>query len=231
MADAIREMNEDEFFYVVQDNYDEHIELAIPFYRLMHTELTRYVPVADGPLRALDLGCGTGKTAAVLLKNFPELTVRAIDLFDEMLKHARTRLAPFEGRVEYVKGDFRTIPLGSGYDLCVSALAIHHSTQSEKQRLFSRVFESLAPRGRFIIIDWTDFRSSFVKSISAAVSEENVAKSCADEEIVNEWCRHWREKNIPETVQDLQEWLLQSGFSYAECVVRYYGMAMICAEK
>lgn len=231
MADAIREISDDEFFYVTQDNYDEHIELAIPFYRLMHKELIRYVPDTINPLRALDLGCGTGKTAAVLLRNFPKLTVQAIDLFDEMLKHARKRLATFEGRVEYVRGDFRTTPLGSGYHVCVSALAIHHSTQGEKQELFSRVFESLAPRGRFIIIDWTKFHSPFVQSVSAAVAEQNVTESGAGKDIANEWCHHWREKNIPETVQDLQGWLLKAGFSHAECVVRYYGMAMICAEK
>jgi tRNA (cmo5U34)-methyltransferase len=231
MDKAVREIGEDEFFYVTQDNYDEHIELAIPFYQLMHKELIRYIPDTGRTVRALDLGCGTGKTSAMLLMNFPKLTVCAIDLFDEMLKHAKARLAKYDGRVNYVRGDFRTVPLGTDYDVCTAALAIHHSTKSEKQELFSRICEALVPRGRFIMIDWTKFLSPFVQNVSAAVAEGNVKESGVGENIISEWCSHWREKNIPETVQDLQEWLLRAGFSSAECVIRYYGMAMICAEK
>jgi tRNA (cmo5U34)-methyltransferase len=115
--------------------------------------------------------------------------------------------------------------------VCVSALAIHHSTSDEKKDLFARVFHALKPGGRFVMIDWTKFNSAFIQSVSAKHAELNVAKSGAPEDIVEDWRRHWREKNIPDTVEDMQGWLLHAGFSYAECVVRCYGIAMICSEK
>jgi tRNA (cmo5U34)-methyltransferase len=185
----------------------------------------------DGILRVLDLGCGTGKTAAVFLATYPRATVRAVDLFEEMLKHARARLARFRDRVEYVQGDLRHVALGSAYDVCASALAIHHLLADEKRELFSRIYEALEPGGRFLMIDWTKFRSFDLQSLAAEVAERHAIRSVPKAEIVRAWIEHWREKNVPETVEDLTAWLLEAGFSSAECVMRYYGIALICAEK
>ena len=150
---AYRPITDKDFFYVIQDNYDEHIELAIPFYQAMHAEIRRYLPQKGVPLRVLDLGCGTGKASAMILQQYPNATVRAIDLFEEMLKHARARLEPFAGQIEYVQGDFREVPLGGSYDVCVSALAFHHLIEVEKKEMFRRVFMSLNASGRFLMID------------------------------------------------------------------------------
>ncbi len=221
----------DDFFFVVQDNYDEHIELAVPFYRQMHEELVSLCPKTDGPLRVLDLGCGTGKTSAVFLANFPGTTVRAVDLFEEMLSHARARLTKFRDRVEYVQGDFRQVPLGGGYDVCASALAIHHLLADEKRDLFFRIFQALAPGGRFLMIDWTKFRNVELQSLAAGVAERHAIETVPRAEIVRAWIEHWRGKNLPQSIEDLTTWLSEAGFPSAECVMRYYGMALICAEK
>ncbi len=231
MTEVIRKIEDDEFFYVVNDNYDEHIELAIPFYRLMHDEMVRVIPRTEEEIRVLDLGCGTGRTAKTLLDSFPKASLRGIDLFEDMLRHARVRLAPYAEKITFERGDFRTISFEQGYDVCISALAIHHSTSQEKQDIFARVCEALKPGGRFVMIDWTKFKNPFIQETSASVAESNVAKSGAPTEIVSEWRSHWREKNIPDTIEDMQQWLLRAGFSSAECVVRFYGMAMICSEK
>jgi len=231
LAEWRRVIGSDEFFYVVADNYDEHIELAIPFYRMMHDEMVRCVTGRQDGLRFLDLGAGTGKTAAVLLINVGGSTARLVELFGEMLKHARTRLAAFGNRVEYVQGDFMDVPLGDGYDICVSSLAIHHQNAAGKQRLFNRVFEALGPHGKFLMIDWTKFSSSSVQELAAQTAEQHASEHISDAQALHDWCEHWRTKNIPDTVEDLCLWLKAAGFRNAECVMRYYGMALICAEK
>lgn len=227
----LHEITQTDFFYIIQDNYDESIELAIPLYRTMHEEIVRFAPQSNGEMKVLDLGCGTGKTSAVVLQRFPSSKVYAIDFFDEMLKHARARLAPFAERFTFTKGDFREVQFGADYDLCISALAIHHSTSDEKKNLFARIHAALKPNGRFVMIDWTKFDSPYMQEVSAQFAEENAGKDITDKTVVSDWVHHWREKNIPDTVEDMMQWLTDAGFSSAECVLRSYGMAMICAEK
>lgn len=231
MPHQLSEIKKNDFFYVLNDNYDEHIELAIHSYREMHYEIPRFIPAGKKKISVLDLGCGTGKTSAVVLEKFPEAQVYAIDLFVEMLNHARERLKVFADNVELVQGDFRVLPLGKNFDVCISALAIHHHTSNEKKITFRRIFKSLAPNGRFIMIDWTKFESSFIQNISAEAAEENARKSIDSVETVDAWVEHWNYKNQPDTVEDIRTWLEQAGFSSFECVSRYYGLAMIVAVK
>jgi len=228
----VRHLTKDEFFYVVEDNYDEHIEVAIPFYRQMHEEVSRLALAGKKiPERILDLGSGTGKTSYCLLDAIPSCTIRAVDLFDEMHEHARVRLARFGNRVEFVTGDFMEVDLGTRVDLCISSLAIHHQRPEGKKALFSRIHKALSPDGAFVMIDWTKFISPALNHVAQEVAEHHAYESVAKKSVAREWCDHWRVKNIPDSTDDLCAWLREVGFVSAECVLRYYGMSLLFASK
>ena len=197
----------------------------------MHEAMLSLVHPKRRAPRFLDLGCGTGKTSALLLEQFKNGRVVGVDLFDEMLAHASARLRRYSMRVELLRADFRTAPLGADYDACVSALAIHHSTPKEKRAVFRRVHGSLRRGGQFIMVDWTKFESRAVQSAATAEAERFVAETVPKAEIAEAWIRHWREKNIPDSVEDLQKWLRAAGFSSVECVMRHFGLALIYAQK
>jgi len=222
----------DEFFYVEQDNYDQHAELAIPFYREMHEALPSCAP-RFGPLKILDLGSGTGKTSLVFLMRpeFSRSTVCAVDLFETMHTHAKARLCSFGNRVKYVTGDFTEVSLGGNYDLCVSSLAIHHQDSEGKRFLFRRIFDALRPGGRFLMIDWTKFKSPSMERASMDNAVRHVELAKVPAEVVKRWIEHWRVKNRPDAVEELCCWLTEAGFTHAECLIRHFGMALICAEK
>ncbi len=230
-----RKITRNEFFYVLQDNYDESAELAIPFYREMHTEITNIVQQIWSKTKSLniiDLGAGTGKTSAVLLDSFPKSKLLAIDLFDEMLDHARRRLDTFPNQIEYKQSDFMSYNFGlNKYDLCVSALAIHHQTKLGKQELFKKIYNSLVKGGRFLLIDWTKFNANILEHAALYSARSNISKKIQHAETVSLWIKHWKEKNIPDSISDITNWLEIAGFSNVDCVVRHYGMALIYAEK
>lgn len=228
---AYRKIDESEFFFVQEDNYDEHAELAIPGYIEMHEALPWCVPAKDQIVRVLDLGCGTGKTSKVILDSFPRCFVIGIDLFDEMLSRARRRLQPYGDRFSVIRGDVRETSFGEGRDLCVAALALHHLTVSEKRQMFEKIFQCLAPGGRFLMIDWTRFASPTIQESAAKIAEVHVSHHVADQHVVAEWVRHWREKNLPETVEDLMGWIRSAGFRGVECVMRNFGVALLVGEK
>lgn len=228
---AYRKIDKSEFFFVQEDNYDEHAELAIPGYIEMHEALPLCVPNKERIMQVLDLGCGTGKTSKKILESFPGCSVIGLDLFDEMLDRARARLQSFGDRFSIIRGDIREAPFGEGRDMCVAALALHHLSASEKRAVFERIYQCLAPGGRFLMIDWTRFANPTIQEAAARVAEEHVRHHVPDQHVVAEWVQHWREKNLPETVEDLMAWIADAGFSSVECVMRNFGIALLIGEK
>lgn len=96
------------------------------------------------PRSVLDLGCGDGRLAALVLEHRPSVeSVLAVDTSPAMLGHARDR---FDGdhRVcvrEWSLDDPLT-PLGS-FDVVVAGFSIHHVEDQRKRDLFSEVAEQL----------------------------------------------------------------------------------------
>jgi tRNA (cmo5U34)-methyltransferase len=125
---------------------------------LMRAEVPRYddlqAAVADAtaavhPTTILDLGSGTGATAAAVLARHPDAKVVGIDRSAAMLEHARALLPHADFLVAELED-----PLPAGpYDLVTSALAVHHLDGPGKADLFGRVAAVLAPGGRFVLGD------------------------------------------------------------------------------
>jgi len=96
----------DDFFYVLQDSYDDVAELSLPHYQEAHDLIADVLRERAAPARAaLDLGTGSGKTALTVLEVHPDVRLTAVDLFPEMLAHGRRRLSPFEAQVDFVESD------------------------------------------------------------------------------------------------------------------------------
>ncbi len=133
------------------DTYPDRVRDKVPRY----DELEDAVAGATETLaatRILDLGSGTGETARRVLEKHPDARVVLVDSSAEMLEAARESLA--EDRVEQIVVQQLEDPLPDGpFDLVVSALAIHHLESSDKQVLFRRIAEVLAPGGRFVFAD------------------------------------------------------------------------------
>ena len=219
------------FFYVIEDNYDEHIELAIPFYKEMHKELLALFNYDNDSPMILDLGCGTGKTSLALFEKYPKATITGIDLFNEMLSHAQNRLSKYLKQTELIQGDFRKLQFANNYDLCVSSLAMHHLYEDEKKALFQKIYDSLNSNGKFIMIDWTQFNSKNCSNIALETAVENAFNAVNNIEIAKKWKTHWSNENIPDTIENLNIWLLEANFKKVDCVFRYYGLSLIYAEK
>lgn len=97
----------------------------------------------------LELGVGTGETAAAVLAVHPGARLVGIDESEPMLALARDRFPGADLRVQRLED-----PLPEGtFDLVVSALAVHHLEDTGKADLFRRVHGRLGPGGRFVLAD------------------------------------------------------------------------------
>lgn len=97
----------------------------------------------------LELGTGTGETAAAVMAVHPAARLVGIDESEPMLARARDRFPAADLRVQRLEDP---LPAGS-YDLVVSALTVHHLDAAGKADLFRRVRARLRPAGRFVLAD------------------------------------------------------------------------------
>lgn len=147
--DALRDVLMPHFHFVAPD-YAEVIREDIPAFDEFQGQVAR---AAGGGVvkRILELGTGTGETAARLLKRHPSARLLGIDESEAMLAEARRRLPG--DRVELRVGRLQN-PLPAGrFDLVVSALCVHHLDGDQKADLFRRVREALDSGGRFVLGD------------------------------------------------------------------------------
>ena len=75
--------------------------------------------VKPHPERALDVGTGTGEAALLIAREFPRVSVRGVDISEEMIARAKAKvgLDP-EGRIAFSVGDAAALPWGEGsFDL------------------------------------------------------------------------------------------------------------------
>jgi SAM-dependent methyltransferase len=134
------------------------------------TQFDRFAELVGGPLdeftesqipdgggnRAVDLGCGTGRHAAILAGSYRQ--VLAVDLSAPMLdKAAATRGLP---NITYQQRDLRDVqPDRDGtFDLVLSAYALHHVDDLDQALRGIRVL--VAPGGRAILVDNVHHRAS-----------------------------------------------------------------------
>jgi ubiquinone/menaquinone biosynthesis C-methylase UbiE len=106
--------------------------------------------VRPAPERILDIGCGTGEGTLFLTREFPQASVRGIDISEEMVREARRKvgLDP-EGRIAFAVADAADLPYGEeSFDLVA---------QVNMPPFFDEIARVLRPGGSVIVVSsWGD---------------------------------------------------------------------------
>lgn len=213
--------------------YDRTAPESMPAYTDLHRTLLAGIPFL--PTRAFDvleLGAGTGTFTSLLLSHFPQARVTGVDISPRMIARARTKLKPFRDRVELRAedlGEFAERP----YDAVVSALAIHHLTDREKQRLYRRVYRVLRPGGYFGDADdhlpedplfdqrYAQIASTLPGPVRSGARWTNLQEV---------WHEHERFDH-PSTLAAETAALERTGFAHVGVPWRFFGQAVVWAYK
>lgn len=210
--------------------YDAQREHVIP-------ELKRFYAAAvwacESPKPApviLDIGAGTGLFSACILEKFPQARMTLMDISENMLELARQRFAGREN-IRYVVSDYSRAELGGSYDICCSALSIHHLITEDKRLLFHKIYAALAPGGMFVNADQADGESLYFRKRHLEYWNEflqNGPLGKADhEEILKR--RDLLDKNEKLSVQ--LQWLHECGFADVDVVYKNRTFIVTVARK
>ncbi|QUW23549.1 methyltransferase domain-containing protein [Sporosarcina sp. Marseille-Q4063] len=143
----------------------------------------------------LDIGCGTGQTAAFLAQRF-QCQVTAVDNHPTMIRKARERFESNDLSITVLEGDAQNIKLmDNSFDLIIAESVISFTTISKTLNELSRVLKS---GGRLILIEM-----AAEQSLSEEVRNK-VSSLYGIHEILNE--HEWKSK------------LQQAGFTQIEII-------------
>ncbi|MGL5061592.1 MAG: class I SAM-dependent methyltransferase [Microcoleus sp.] len=209
--------------------YDSLIPRIIPYYREQQDLMLQLIPFAsNAKIKVLDLGAGTGILSSLILQAFPHADVTAFDMAENMLKICQANLSSFQERLTLKQGNFAEDDFGSGYDLVVSGLAIHHLDGAGKQQLFHKLFDSMNSGGILLIRD-------LVTGATPSLTEKyeqlwrQYMKSCGEDDAV--YFQAYLEEDIPSSIEEQTRWLATAGFSDVGCHWRYLNFAVFGGVK
>jgi trans-aconitate 2-methyltransferase len=156
-----------------------------------------------GDETVLDLGCGTGRLAAMVLRRFPRAWVIAVDASLAMAKRARAELGE---RAGVICCDLLDLALGRPAGAAVSSATFHWIADHE--RLFLRVRDAVAPGASFVAQCGGAGNIAALMSLLDTVNAEAPFRS-----YLAGWAGPWHYATADATRTRLE----RSGFEVARC--------------
>jgi tRNA (cmo5U34)-methyltransferase len=195
----------------------------------------------------VELCCGSGELARLLLERLPGIRLRAFDGSPRMLAETGATCAAYADRLHLQPFDLAATDwrdLRPAPDAVCSSLAVHHLDGDEKRRLFADLFAALRPGGLFVLADLIRPASDAGWQIAAldwdrAVAGRSQALYGDDrarrkfEELRWNYFR-WPDDNgidHPSTVAEQVRWLTAAGFEAVDLHWLLAGHAILSARK
>jgi tRNA (cmo5U34)-methyltransferase len=190
--------------------------------------------------RFMDLGCGDGILAALILEEFPDSDGVLVDHSPPMLNAAEKELAGFASRIHLCEADYgqatwmRSVQQYAPLDLVVSGFSIHHQPDASKRRLYGEIFELLRPGGMFVnqehvaspterLADlWDQIRVDSLYEL-AVQRKLNKTRAAVEKEYFE---RPDREANLFSPVETQCHWLREIGYVDVDCFFKYFELAV-----
>ena len=189
------------------------------------------------PTRFIDLGCGDGYLARVILSHFPHAEAILIDHSPAMLQRARAAMQPYRA-VRIIEGDLADSLLTwvepESVELVIAGYSIHHLPHERKRSLYEEIFTVLKPGGMFLNIEHVASASPEIERLWDDVFIDLIAERTGKprEEAAHEYhTRPDKQDNILLPVDVQVRWLREIGFAHADCLFRFLELAVFGGVK
>jgi tRNA (cmo5U34)-methyltransferase len=184
---------------------------------------------AKNTFRVLDLGAGTGLFASLVKNAFPNSKVTLADISGEMLVKAKERFR-HNDKVDFMHHDYINEDLPGKFDVVISALSLHHSTEAELLLVFKKINRFLTDKGIFINADQILGKTPEIEqAYQHAWLSQAITNGCTDQEILVALKRMESDKTLP--LEKQLKLLEEAGFGCVNCWYQHYRYAVYSGVK
>jgi len=190
---------------------------------------------ADGDA-VLDLGCGVGYVAHLLLARRPTLGITGVDRSAEALAKARANLAA-AGNVSLIEGDLEQIDAmvlpRARYRFVLSALTFHDLSERGKRAVISKAAEVLSADGVFLLYDRLRLTESALfplqQSIWRRIAREH-GRGMRTAASFGDYLADLGSDNRPASLEEYLAWFREAGLAPA-CLHLHGNVALIAGAR
>ncbi|HPF50856.1 MAG TPA: methyltransferase domain-containing protein [Draconibacterium sp.] len=131
--------------------------LSFGLYRGFIQKAIREMNISEGS-HILDLGCGTGRNAALMAKYIgDEGSITGLDISPDMESQFLSKF-DVDKQVSFINQRIdQPFDLGKKFDIVFISFVIHGFPHPVRQTVIENVLNHLKPGGRFIILDFAEF--------------------------------------------------------------------------
>lgn len=212
-------------------DFDALRKQLVPGFDDMYGAVLQILPwPRDARIRVLDIGAGTGLLSGMVQAAWPNAQLTLVDISPEMLARARERFSAMEQDVEIVVGDITGALPGGPFDAVISALAIHHLSDSEKHALYRRLFDRLQPDGWFVNADQVRGPTADMHHLYETHWLDRVRTAgVPEDELTAARARMTFDQEA--TLADQLGWLTEAGFTDVDCLYKKFRMATFAGRR
>ncbi len=210
--------------------YDRQIKRTLPFYEEMFQQVVDIVRILNlQSLRWLDVGCGTGKMAGIVLNNFDIQKMVCIDVEQEMLERAESFCN--NEKVEFLQCDVRELPYQEIFDIVTAVQVNHYFKRDDRITAIKKCYNALKDDGIYISFEnFAPDSKEGTKLYLERWKQFQIANEKSKEEADSHIRRYGRDY-FPITISESIKLLKECGFCMAEILWVSYMQVGILARK
>ena len=210
--------------------YDRQIKRTLPFYEEMFQQVVDIVRILNlQSIRWLDVGCGTGKMAGIVLNNFDIQKMVCIDVEKEMLERAGNFCD--NEKVEFLQCDIRELPYQEMFDVVTAVQINHYFKRDDRIAVIKKCYNALKDDGIYIFFEnFAPDSKEGTKLYLERWKQFQIANGKSKEEADLHMERYGRDY-FPVTISESIELLKECGFRMVEILWVSYMQVGILAKK
>ncbi len=213
------------------DQYNQSRRKLIPCFDDFYKTSIEVIPFRhDENIKILDLGAGTGLLSCFVASAFQRADITLIDVSGNMISQARSGLAKFPNKCEYVVGDYSVLEFSQKFDVIISALSIHHLSGEQKKALFSNIIDQLNPGGVFINADQVQGETPELERVYCQKWLQQVRENGTSERELEAAQERMKEDQMS-TLSSQIQWLKKAGFNDVDCWYKNFSFAVFGGRR